>query len=46
MSPIRKKSLIKTKKSAIIAERNVVLFKPSKELKFNINQKLQNNERY
>tara|TARA_B100000427_G_C15108141_1_gene420249 strand:- start:37 stop:348 length:312 start_codon:yes stop_codon:yes gene_type:complete len=36
----------KTKKSAIIAERNVVLFKPSKELKFNINQKLQNNERY
>ncbi|MFL2896657.1 MAG: integration host factor subunit alpha [Candidatus Pelagibacter sp.] len=28
----------KTKKDAIITERNVVLFKPSKELKFNINQ--------
>ena len=27
----------KTKESKIISERNVVLFKPSKELKFNIN---------
>ena len=27
----------KTKESKIISERNVILFKPSKELKFNIN---------
>jgi len=28
----------KTKEEAVIAERNVVLFKPSKELKFSINK--------
>jgi len=28
----------KTKENKIISKRNVVLFKPSKELKFNINQ--------
>tara|TARA_B100001250_G_C19478030_1_gene647460 strand:- start:87 stop:386 length:300 start_codon:yes stop_codon:yes gene_type:complete len=31
----------KTKKNVIINERTVVLFKPSKELKFNINHNLQ-----
>ena len=28
----------KTKESKLISKRNVILFKPSKELKFNINQ--------
>ena len=30
----------KTKESKIISKRNVILFKPSKELKYNINQNL------